>query len=203
MFIDPQHLLSSITSNSQPNRSIINYTHIPHPIRSTAPAPHMTCSIELSSITPAPFLMSVGLGVLLAVTVTVTAGRGMLLDFVVELVIVAIVVEKESVVVEGAGGREVGLESEIEVEESVLFRANPNLTLQVHQTTSHVTPRRSTHPRFTSTSPILTGLHCALHRLTSTHPFCLGVLITCRAAIESANSCREGLRGARMWNTES
>ncbi|KAH8759171.1 hypothetical protein BGZ57DRAFT_906832 [Hyaloscypha finlandica] len=92
----------------------------------------MTCSIELSSITPAPFLMSVGLGVLLAVTVTVTAGRGMLLDFVVELVIVAIVVEKESVVVEGAGGREVGLESEIEVEESVLFRANLNLTLQVH-----------------------------------------------------------------------
>jgi hypothetical protein len=60
----------------------------------------MTCSIELSSITPAPFLVSVGLGVRLAVTVTVTAGRGMLLDFVVELVVVAIVVEEESVAVE-------------------------------------------------------------------------------------------------------
>jgi hypothetical protein len=96
MFIDAEHLLLSITSTFQPNKSI-NYTHIPHPIRSTAPAPHMTCSIELSSITPAPFLVSVGLGVRLAVTVTVTAGRGMLLDFVVELVVVAIVVEKESV----------------------------------------------------------------------------------------------------------
>jgi hypothetical protein len=52
--------------------------------------------------------MSVGLGVLLAVTVTVTAGRGMLLDFVVELVIVAIVVEKESVVVEGRVGERLG-----------------------------------------------------------------------------------------------
>jgi len=81
----------------------------------------MTCSIELSSITPAPFLVSVGLGVRLAVTVTVTAGRGMLLDFVVELVVVAIVVEKESGAVEWAAGREVELESEFEVGESVLI----------------------------------------------------------------------------------
>jgi hypothetical protein len=65
--------------------------------------------------------MSIGLGVRLAVTVTVAVGREMLLDFVVELVVVAIVVEKESVAVEWAVGREVELESEFEVEESVLI----------------------------------------------------------------------------------
>jgi hypothetical protein len=31
----------------------------------------------------------------------------------------------------------------------LLFRANPHLTSRVHQVTSHVTPRRSIHPRFT------------------------------------------------------
>jgi hypothetical protein len=40
----------------------------------------------------------------------------------------------------------------------LLFRANPHLPLWVRQATAHVTPRRSAHPSFTSTSPILTGL---------------------------------------------
>jgi hypothetical protein len=56
----------------------------------------------------------------------------------------------------------------------LLFRANPHLLLRARQATLHVTIRRSTHPRFTSTSPILTGLYCALHRLASAHPPCLG-----------------------------
>ncbi len=38
----------------------------------------------------------------------------------------------------------------------VLNRANPHLTLRVRQATSHVTSRRSTHPRFTSLSPTIT-----------------------------------------------
>jgi hypothetical protein len=40
----------------------------------------------------------------------------------------------------------------------LLYRANPHLTLQVCQPTTHVTPRRFAHPRFTLTSPILTSL---------------------------------------------
>jgi hypothetical protein len=40
----------------------------------------------------------------------------------------------------------------------VLFRANPHLPLCVRQATAHVTHNRFAHPRFTSTSPILTGL---------------------------------------------
>ncbi len=68
--------------------------------------------------------------------------------------------------------------------------------LKVRQATAHVTSRRSTHPRFTSTSPILTRL-CAVHRLTPTHPSSQSALISGRAAVESVNSWREGFRGAR------
>ena len=39
----------------------------------------------------------------------------------------------------------------------MLFRANPHLTLCARQPTTHVTPRRSTHSRFTLTSPTLTS----------------------------------------------
>jgi hypothetical protein len=38
---------------------------------------------------------------------------------------------------------------------------------------------------------------CALYRLNSAHPSCLGVLIPGRAAVESVNSWREGFRRAR------
>ena len=70
-----------------------------------------------------------------------------------------------------------------------LFRANPHLTLRARQATAHVTPRRSTHPRFTSTSPILTGLYYAL---STTSPLLTrlawGVPIPGRAAVERVNS---------------
>ena len=60
--IDPEHLLSSITSASQLNRSI-DYTHIPHPHQKhSTRTPHDMLN-RTASITPAPFLMSVGLGV--------------------------------------------------------------------------------------------------------------------------------------------
>jgi hypothetical protein len=58
----------------------------------------------------------------------------------------------------------------------LVYRANPHLTLRVRQATAYVTSRRSTDPRFNSSSPILTHHHppspaflCAVHRLTSTH----------------------------------
>jgi len=37
----------------------------------------------------------------------------------------------------------------------LLYRANPHLTWRVRQATAHMTSRRTTHPRFTSTSPSL------------------------------------------------
>jgi hypothetical protein len=49
-----------------------------------------------------------------------------------------------------------------------------------------------THPY-----PSLPAFLCALHRLTSAYQSCLGVLIPGRAAIESINSWREGVKGAR------
>lgn len=71
----------------------------------------------------------------------------------------------------------------------LLSRANPHLTLRARQATAHVTPRRSAHPRFTSTSPILTHPHrpplCGLHRLTSAHPSRL------RCAHPRSPGCRE------------
>ena len=78
-----------------------------------------------------------------------------------------------------------------------LFRANPHLTLRVRQATAHVTPFYSAHPA--SPQPYPSSPASIVRSLPPR--FCLpvlpGMLIPGRAAVESVNSWREGLRGAR------
>jgi hypothetical protein len=65
-----------------------------------------------------------------------------------------------------------------------------------------VAPQTSAHPRFTSTSPILTGLYCALSTASPLLTrLAWGVVIPGCATVESVNSRREGFRGARTGST--